>query len=50
MVVDDVPTVLMACYDSACGWHFSGRLTAQKAMIAGYYWPIMFQDAHEYAK
>ena len=29
--------ILEACHDSACGGHFSGRLTRQKILQAGYY-------------
>jgi hypothetical protein len=46
----EIPTILSACHDSACGGHFSGTLTAQKVLRAGYYWPTLFQDAHEYTK
>jgi hypothetical protein len=46
----EVPTILEACHDSACGGHFSGRLTAQKALRAGYFWPTMFVDAESHAK
>ena len=50
VVEREVPKILEACHDSACGGHFAGRLTAQKALRAGYFWPTMFQDAHGYAK
>lgn len=46
----EVTKILEACHDSACGGHFAGRLTAQKALRAGYFWPTMFQDAHDHAK
>lgn len=41
--------ILVACHDGTCGGHFSGRLTAQKILRAGYFWPTMFRDAHRYA-
>ena len=46
----EVPDILEACHDSACGGHFSGRLTGQKILRAGYYWPTLFADAEAYAK
>jgi hypothetical protein len=45
-----VPSILEACYDSACGGQFSGRLTAHKALRAGYFWPTMFADAEDHTK
>ncbi len=50
VVEEEVPKILEACHDSACGGHFAGKLTAQKALRAGYFWPTMFQDAHDHAK
>ena len=46
----EVPSILEACHDSACGGHFSGRLTTQKALQAGYFWPTMFVDAEDHTK
>jgi len=46
----EVPAVLEACHDSACGGHFSGRLTAQKAFRVGYFWPTMFADVESHTK
>ena len=46
----EVESILVACHDSACGDHFSGQLTGQKILRAGYFWPTLFQDAHEYVK
>ena len=34
-----VPGILTSYDDSACGGHFSGQLTCQKIMRAGYFWP-----------
>jgi len=47
---DEVPSILTACHDSACGGHFSGQLTGQKILRAGYYWPTLFKDAHAYVR
>ena len=46
----EVPDILEACHDSACGGHFSGRLTGQKILRADYYSPILFADNEAYAK
>ena len=46
----EVPGILEACHDSACGGHFSGQLTGQKILRAGYFWPTLFQDSHDYVR
>ena len=46
----EVPDILEACHDSACGGHFSGQLTGQKILRAGYFWPTLFQDSHDYVR
>ncbi|PTQ27291.1 hypothetical protein MARPO_0207s0002 [Marchantia polymorpha] len=46
----EVPAILEACHDSACAGHFSGQLTGQKILRAGYFWPRLFRDSHEYVK
>jgi hypothetical protein len=46
----EIPAILAACHDSACGGHFSGQLTGQKILRAGYYWPTLFRDAHAHVK
>lgn len=46
----EIAPILSACHDSACGGHFSGTLTGQKVLRAGYYWPTLFRDAHDYTK
>jgi len=45
-----VLSILEACHDSVCGGHFFGRLTTQKALCCGYFWPTMFTDAHTHAQ
>lgn len=45
-----VPTILEACHNSVCGGHFSGQLTREKILRAGYFWPILCQDSHDYVK
>jgi hypothetical protein len=41
---------LEACHDRAFGGHFSGRLTRQKILWAGYFWPTLFADVKDHAK
>lgn len=50
VVEAEVESILSACHDSACGGHFSGQLTGQKVLRAGYFWPTLFQDAHKYVR
>lgn len=37
LMEDEVPSILYAYHDSACGGHFSGQLIGQKILRAGYY-------------
>lgn len=37
-------------HDGPAGGHFGGNTTAHKILHAGYYWPTIFKDAHEYAR
>ena len=46
----EVPDIIAACHDSACGEHISGQLTGQKILRAGYFWPTLFKDTHDYVK
>jgi transposase InsO family protein len=42
--------VLEGCHSDPCRGHFAGDVTARKALLAGYWWPTMFKDAHQYAR
>ena len=46
----EVLAILEVCHDNACGGHFSGQLTGQKILRAGYFWPTLFKDSHDYVK
>lgn len=46
----DVPYTLAVCHDSVCGGHFFGQFIGKKIIIAGYFWPTLFKDAHDYVK
>ena len=43
-------TILEGCHLDSCGGHFAGDTTARKTLQAGYWWPTMFADAHQYAR
>jgi hypothetical protein len=43
-----IPSILAAYHDSACGGHFFDQLTGQKILRAGYFWPTLFKDIHDY--
>eukprot|EP00253_Pinus_taeda_P017356 PITA_17356 len=42
--------VLQELHDGPAGGHFGADTTAHKVIHAGYYWPTLFRDAHEYHK
>ncbi|GJR92725.1 reverse transcriptase domain-containing protein [Tanacetum coccineum] len=39
--------ILKACHEGPTGGHHSANITAQKVFDAGFYWPIIYKDAHE---
>ena len=44
----EVDTILEGCHLDSCGGHFAGDSTPRKALMAGYWWPTMFADAHQF--
>jgi len=46
----DTSCFLYEFHDGFCGGHFVRRITAEKILQAGYYWPTLFKDAHDYCK
>eukprot|EP00253_Pinus_taeda_P027025 PITA_27025 len=40
--------VLQELHDGPAGGHFGADTTAHKIIHAGYYWPTLFRDTHEY--
>ena len=46
----EVRKLLQELYDGLAGGHFEGDTTSQKILHAGYYWPTLFKDAHEYVR
>ena len=43
-------TILEDCHLDSCGGHFVGDNTVRKALMAGYWWPTMFSDAHQFVQ
>ena len=46
----DAEKVMQELHDGPAGGHFGGNTTSHKILYAGYYWPTLFKDAHEYAR
>ncbi|GJX10388.1 hypothetical protein Tco_0200247 [Tanacetum coccineum] len=37
----------MACHDGPTGGHHGANYTAKKVFDAGFYWPMIYRDAHD---
>nr|GEW50581.1 reverse transcriptase domain-containing protein [Tanacetum cinerariifolium] len=42
--------ILVACHNGPTGGHHSANLTAKKIFDAGFFWPTIYKDAHEFVK
>lgn len=42
--------VLQELHDGLAGGHYIGDATAHKILRAGYYWPTLFKDSHNYVR
>ncbi|GJS32826.1 reverse transcriptase domain-containing protein [Tanacetum coccineum] len=42
--------ILEACHNGPTGGHHGANLTAKKVFDAGFFWPTIYKDAHEFAK
>ena len=47
---EDVAKVVKELHDGPVGGHYSGDNTSHKILMAGYYWPTLFKDAHAYVR
>ena len=47
---NEAEKVLQKLHDGPAGGHFGGNTTTHKILHAGYYWPTLFKDAHEYER
>ena len=46
----EMDIILKGCHLDSCGGHFAGDSTTRKALMAGYWWPTMFSDAHQFVQ
>ena len=46
----EVDSILEGCHSDVCGGHFAGDSTARKVLMAGFWWPTLFRDAHKFAR
>ena len=49
-IQSEVDTILEGCHLDSCGGYFAGDSTARKALMAGYWWPTIFFDAHQFVR
>ncbi|GJS17773.1 reverse transcriptase domain-containing protein [Tanacetum coccineum] len=42
--------ILTACHSGPTGGHYGANYTAKKVFDSGFYWPTIYQDAHELVK
>nr|GEW13607.1 reverse transcriptase domain-containing protein [Tanacetum cinerariifolium] len=42
--------ILKACHEGPFGGHHGANLTAKKVFNAGFFWPLIYRDAHEMIK
>lgn len=45
---DEIYDILKACHDKPCGVHFTDKITANRVLQLGYYWPTSFRDVERY--
>nr|GFC21596.1 reverse transcriptase domain-containing protein [Tanacetum cinerariifolium] len=46
----EVIDILEACHNGPTGGHHGANLTAKKIFDAGFFWPTIYKDAHEFVK
>ncbi|XP_060216641.1 uncharacterized protein LOC132644100 [Lycium barbarum] len=47
---EEVSAILEKCHSSPYGGHHAGDRTAAKVLQSGFYWPTLFNDAHEFVR
>nr|GFC90464.1 reverse transcriptase domain-containing protein [Tanacetum cinerariifolium] len=47
---DEALDILEACHNGPMGGHLGANLTAKKIFDAGFFWPTIYKDAHEFVK
>ena len=45
---DEMGSILTHCHTLSCGGHFGGQRITTKVLQLGFYWPILFKDAHQF--
>ncbi|GKE28070.1 reverse transcriptase domain-containing protein [Tanacetum coccineum] len=43
----EVVDILTACHNGPTGIHYSANYTAKKVFDSGFYWPMIYKDAHD---
>nr|GEW83615.1 reverse transcriptase domain-containing protein [Tanacetum cinerariifolium] len=46
----DPPEILKACHNGPTGGHHGPNYTVKKVFESGFYWPIIYRDAHDLVK
>ena len=46
--MEEQKSILDLCHSSACGGHYSSRITTSKVLHSGFYWPNLFKDSHDF--
>nr|GFA11308.1 putative reverse transcriptase domain, ribonuclease H-like domain protein [Tanacetum cinerariifolium] len=49
-IVKEALDILEACHNEATGGHHGANITAKKIFDAGFFWPTIYKDAHEFVK
>ena len=42
--------ILKDMHERACGGHYMTKMIAHKILRAGFWWPTLFRDTHEFVK
>nr|GEU94621.1 reverse transcriptase domain-containing protein [Tanacetum cinerariifolium] len=48
--VKEAYDILKACHEGPIGGHHAAKFTAKKVFDAGFFWPIIYRDAHDLVK
>lgn len=50
--VDEIESkrILTDMHEGVCGGHYMAKTTTHKILRAGFWWPTLFKNAHEFVK
>ena len=48
MPYEEVESILTHCHSRECGGHFGGNKTIAKVLQAGFFWPTVVKDGHDF--